>query len=106
MGERSTEKLAGIFAVAGRPMKVVSPLLAFVVLLGCRSGGPAAVTVYVSEDQVFSEPILKDFEREAGIKVNAVFDTEEAKSTGVMNRLLAEKTNPQADVYRFAPEDR
>jgi iron(III) transport system substrate-binding protein len=55
--------------------------------------------VYVSEDQVFSEPILKDFEREAGIKVNAVFDTEEAKSTGVMNRLLAEKTNPQADVY-------
>jgi iron(III) transport system substrate-binding protein len=80
-------------------MKVVSPLLAFIVLLGCRSGGPAAVTVYVSEDQVFSEPILKDFEREAGIKVNAVFDTEEAKSTGVMNRLLAEKTNPQADVY-------
>jgi iron(III) transport system substrate-binding protein len=67
--------------------------------LGCRSSGPAAVTVYVSEDQVFSEPILKDFEREAGIKVNAVFDTEEAKSTGVMNRLLAEKANPRADVY-------
>ena len=34
-----------------------------------------------------------------GIKVNAVFDTEEAKSTGVMNRLLAEKGNPQADIY-------
>ena len=29
----------------------------------------------------------------------AVYDTEEAKSTGVMNRLLAEKNNPQADVY-------
>jgi iron(III) transport system substrate-binding protein len=68
-------------------------------LLGCRAGRQNTVTVYVSEDQVFSEPILKDFERESGIKVNAVFDTEEAKSTGVMNRLLAEKNNPQADVY-------
>ena len=55
--------------------------------------------MYVSEDQVFSEPILRDFEHETGVKVNAVFDTEEAKSTGVMNRLLAEKNNPRADVY-------
>jgi iron(III) transport system substrate-binding protein len=55
--------------------------------------------VYVSEDQVFSEPILKDFEHETGITVKSVFDTEEAKSTGVMNRLIAEKRNPQADVY-------
>jgi len=55
--------------------------------------------VYVSEDQVFSEPILKDFERATHIKVEAVYDTEEAKSTGSMNRLIAEKDNPQADVY-------
>ena len=57
---------------------------------GCR---------YVSEDQVFSEPILKDFERDTGITVKSVFDTEESKSTGVTNRLIAEKDNPQADVY-------
>ncbi len=57
------------------------------------------VVVYVSEDQVFSEPILKDFERETGIQVKAVYDTEETKSAGAMNRLIAEKTNPQADVY-------
>ena len=57
------------------------------------------VTVYVSEDQVFSEPILKDFEKDTGIEVKAIYDTEEAKSTGAMNRLIAEKDNPQADVY-------
>jgi iron(III) transport system substrate-binding protein len=57
------------------------------------------VVVYVSEDQVFSEPILKDFERESGTKVKAVYDTEETKSAGAMNRLIAEKANPQADVY-------
>ncbi|OQY29277.1 MAG: iron ABC transporter substrate-binding protein [Candidatus Cloacimonetes bacterium 4572_55] len=57
------------------------------------------VVVYVSEDQVFSEPILRDFEKDTGIKIKAVYDTEETKSTGAMNRLIAEKNNPQADVY-------
>jgi len=61
--------------------------------------GDHAVVVYVSHDQVFSEPVLKDFERDTGITVKAVFDTEETKSAGVMNRLIAEKANPQADVY-------
>ncbi len=61
--------------------------------------GAPVVTVYVSHDQVFSEPILKDFEKETGIQVRAVYDTEETKSAGAMNRLIAEKNNPQADVY-------
>ncbi len=56
------------------------------------------VVVYVSEDQVFSQPVLRDFEKETGITVKAVYDTEETKSTGVMIRLLAEKDNPQAGV--------
>lgn len=71
-------------------------------LTGCGTKPSAAsktVVIYVSEDQVFSEPVLKDFEKETGIQVKAVFDTEESKSTGVMNRLLAEKGNPQADAY-------
>ena len=62
------------------------------------SAGPA-VTVYVSHDQVFSEPILSDFEKDTGIRVHAVYDTEESRSTGAMNRLIAERDNPQADVY-------
>lgn len=60
--------------------------------------GPTVV-VYVSHDQVFSEPILKDFEKDTGTSVRAVYDTEETKSAGAMNRLIAEKNNPQADVY-------
>ena len=68
-------------------------------LASCSRGAEQEVVAYVSEDRVFSEPILRDFERETGIRVRAVFDTEEAKSTGVMNRLLAERNNPQADVY-------
>ena len=69
------------------------------ILTSCQPTSSRTVVIYVSEDQVFSEPILKDFERETGITVKSVFDTEESKSTGVMNRLIAEKDNPQADVY-------
>ena len=57
------------------------------------------VTVYVSTDRVFSEPVLREYEQQSGVKVNAVYDTEETKSTGLANRLLAEKARPQADVF-------
>ncbi len=63
------------------------------------SSAKRVVVVYVSHDQVFSEPILEAFERDAGIAVRAVYDTEETRSAGVMNRLIAESSNPQADVY-------
>ena len=53
--------------------------------------GTDEVTVYVSTDRVFSEPVLKAYERKTGVKVSAVYDTEEAKSAGLANRLLAEK---------------
>ena len=69
---------------------------------GCkRSGkkGSRQVVVYTSVDQVFSEPVLRSFEKKEGIKVRAVFDTEETKSTGVLNRLIAEAQNPRADLF-------
>jgi iron(III) transport system substrate-binding protein len=85
----------------GRLLTHLTPvlvLLAVLVSAACKSS-PREVVVYTSVDQVFSEPILRAFEREAGIKVRAVFDTEETKSTGVLNRLIAEGENPQADVF-------
>lgn len=84
-----------------RVVLVITALIIAAVLgwafAGCTK--QQTVVAYVSEDQVFSEPVLRDFERETGIKVKAVYDTEESKSTGPMNRLIAEKDNPQADVY-------
>jgi len=72
---------------AGNKMRnSISILVSFAlipILTSCRPASSRTVVVYVSEDQVFSEPILKDFERETGITVKSVFDTEESKSTGV-----------------------
>lgn len=70
-------------------------------LLACSrdSGETPQVIVYSSVDQVFAEPVLRRFEAETKIRVRAVFDTEETKSTGVLNRILAEANRPQADVF-------
>jgi len=57
------------------------------------------VVVYTSVDQVFSEPILTLFEERSGIKVKAVYDVEAAKTVGLINRLLAERKSPRADVF-------
>lgn len=80
---------------------VVGGLLMLLMMgfLGGSLHGAQEVVVYTSEDQVFSEPILKAFEAHTGITVKAVYDTEETKSTGVVNRLIAEQRNPQADVF-------
>lgn len=76
--------------------------LALVIGHGCRCGEDsrgAQVVVYTSVDQVFSEPIFRHCEETEGLHVKAVFDTEETKSTGVLNRLIAEANQPQADVF-------
>ena len=82
--------------LVGLAMLLIAGIVAWRILP--RTDSPIVV-VYVSHDQVFSEPILKDFETDTGIRVRAVYDTEETRSAGAMNRLIAEKGNPQADVY-------
>ncbi len=67
--------------------------------LGSCQKNAQEVVVYTSVDQIFSEPIFNTFEKKTGITVKAVFDTEETKSTGVLNRLIAESKKPQADVF-------
>lgn len=57
------------------------------------------LVVYTAVDQVFSEPLFKQFSEQTGIKVLPVYDVEAAKTTGIVNRLIAEKGKPQADVF-------
>jgi len=67
--------------------------------VGCSRQSDQEIVVYTSVDQVFSEPVFRAFEQVSGIRVRAVFDTEETKSTGILNRLIAERGNPRADVF-------
>ena len=81
-----------------KKLNLIIVLILLLVAFSCTNK-QSEVVVYTTVDQVFSEPILKDFEKETGIKVKAVYDTEETKSTGVLNRLIAEKNNPQCDLF-------
>lgn len=67
-------------------------------LLGCGSPRPQVV-VYVSLDRIFSEPILQRFEKDTGIRVVIVTDTEANKTTGLVEKLIATKDKPEADVF-------
>src|SRR5215207_972374 len=81
-----------------------APLLGVV---GCDGGSSSSsgqssanqVVVYTSVDDVFARPLAERFQRETGVEVKLVPDTEETKSTGLVNRLIAEKGRPVADVF-------
>lgn len=69
-------------------------------LVSCdRRASRPTVTLYVAQDQVYAEPILREFEKETGIRVKAVYDSEAVKTVGLANRLLAERGHPQCDVF-------
>jgi iron(III) transport system substrate-binding protein len=88
--------LPGFAAIAWR---LGAALFGLLLLAGCGGGKTAGVIVYTSQDEVYAEPILKDFERETGIPVRAVYDSESVKTVGLVNRLLAESGQPQCDVF-------
>jgi iron(III) transport system substrate-binding protein len=68
--------------------------------LSCKkSASRDAVVIYAAQDQVYAEPILRAFEQETGLRVKAVYDSEAVKTTGLANRLLAERNHPQCDVF-------
>ncbi len=75
-------------------------LFGFALLLsaGCRSRSEEVV-VYTSVDDLYSKLIFDAFTKETGIRVLPVFDTEEAKTLGLVHRILAEREHPQGDVF-------
>jgi len=84
-------------------------LTGFVLCCGCEqqpqatpAGADAAaesVVVYTALDRQFSEPILAEFTRQTGVKVEAGYDTESTKTVGLVNRIRAEKRRPRCDVF-------
>lgn len=84
-----------IFKWAG----ILCALVVALGVIGCRAKSGNEVVVYTSQDQVYAEPILREFTAETGIEVKAVYDSEAVKTVGLVNRLIAEKSNPQCDVF-------
>jgi iron(III) transport system substrate-binding protein len=68
-------------------------------LIGCgRSAN--TIVIYTSVDRDYSEPILTAYQQQnPQLKIDVIYDSELTKTTGLYQRLLQEKRNPQADVF-------
>ncbi len=66
---------------------------------GCVRTSPSEVVVYVALDRQFSEPVLKQFEAETGIRVLPKYDIESNKTVGLATAIEAERNRPRADLF-------
>lgn len=76
-----------------------SSILVLALLAGCHNANRSLVVIYCAQDQEYAEPIFRDFTKQTGIEVRAVYDSEAVKTVGLANRLLAERAHPQCDVF-------
>lgn len=82
----------------------VSLLTLATCLIGCErsdsSTSSQTVVLYTSVDQPIAQPIIRVFEQQnPDIKVILQTDAEANKTVGLVERIRAEKDNPQADVW-------
>lgn len=84
-----------------RPIRPVLPSL-LLALAGAGCADPSAydVVLYCAHDQIHAEPLVREFERETGLRVDARFDVELDKTVGLVSALREEaKTRPRCDVF-------
>lgn len=74
-------------------------LLPLVLTLGAGCAREPDVVLYCALDQVFSEQLVRDFERETGLVVRAEFDVEAQKTVGLVTRLREERARARCDVF-------
>ena len=79
---------------------ILVTILVLVELFANRASRTRAQAIaYCAQDQDYAEPILRDFQKQTGVKVLPVYDSEAVKTVGLANRLLAERSHPQCDLF-------
>jgi len=77
---------------------VFCSVVSSIVLFGCDKPAPSVV-LFVSADEHIAREVIAEFEKQSGIVVNMVGDTEARKTTGLVQRIRGEASKPQADVF-------
>ena len=79
-------------------MRNTAALLLLTLLAGPAAAGDA-VRVYISHDEAHAQKLIAAFTKATGFEVEATYDTERTKTVGFKRQLLAERAEPQADVF-------
>ena len=68
-------------------------LLALLFAPGCaKKNVKEPVVLYSSQDQLYAEPIIREFTTQSGIQVRSLFDSESAKTAGLAHRQRDSRT--------------
>ena len=74
------------------------PILSFLGFAHKEAERPEVI-ICTSLDKFLGEPLLEAFEQRTGINILAVYNSEAAKTTGLVNGPTAEKSKSKADVF-------
>ena len=74
-------------------------LTALLLAAACSERAPAGPMIYCSLDEQFSRPVIEQFGKELGLDIQARYDTEAAKTVGLVNAIVDERNNPRASVF-------
>jgi len=85
--------------VGGMVHACVAMLMVLTALAGSGCAREDRPVVYCSVDETFARQVLKSYEEKTGVQVDAVFDTEAGKTTGLIRKIRAEAEHPRADVF-------
>jgi iron(III) transport system substrate-binding protein len=81
-------------------VSLLHPLVGLIGLLAASCGSGSDLVVRISLDQPFSEGLVKEFEKETGLKVRAQYDIEASKTVGHVRAIIEEaKSRPRTDVF-------
>jgi iron(III) transport system substrate-binding protein len=66
---------------------------------GGEGGAARTIVVYVALDRPYAEPVIAAFTKATGLQVDAQYDSESTKTTGLYQRIVAEQAAPRCDVF-------
>ena len=71
-----------------------------VIFSGCKqTPNSNRVVLYCSVDDVYARPLIDELEKQTGLEIEPLFDTEATKTAGLANKIRAERNRPRADVF-------
>jgi iron(III) transport system substrate-binding protein len=78
---------------------LTAPLFLLPPASGCWQASNNEVVVYTAQDEEFAAPLFAEFTQRTGIVVRPKYDSEAAKTTGLVATLIQESERPRADVF-------